>query len=126
MKYGNRKTYVDDIRFDSLAEARYYIYLRDRLRKGEIADLRLQVRFELVPAVYKTEEIQLKTKIKTVKKCVQQAICYIADFVYLEDGKEVVVDVKSAATADNDVYKLKKKLMLALLGIEITEVVNGK
>lgn len=122
MKYGNKKTYVDDIRFDSLAEARYYIYLRDRIRKGEIADLRLQVRFELVPAVYKTEEIQLKTKTKTVKKCVQQTICYIADFVYLEDGKEVVVDVN----ADNDVYRLKKKLMLALLGIEITEVVNGK
>lgn len=104
-KYGNRKTYVDGFKFDSIKEARYYIYLRDRLRKKEISDLRLQVPYELLP-----------------KLPDQQAVHYVADFVYNEDGGEVVVDVKSEATKRKDAYILKKKMMRALLGITIEEV----
>jgi hypothetical protein len=49
-------------------------------------------------------------------------ICdYLADFRYLdtETGEEVVEDVKGWRT---EVYKLKKRLMLACFGIEIREV----
>lgn len=42
-KYGNKKTYVDGIKFDSLKEARYYIYLRSLAESGKIKGLRLQV-----------------------------------------------------------------------------------
>ena len=121
-KYGNRKTWVGDIQFDSIKEAQYYVYLRDRLKKGEISDLRLQVPFEIVPAVYEDRVVRLKTKEKIEKHRVQAAVHYIADFVYLENGKEVVVDVKSAATKKKDAYILKKKMMRAFLGITITEV----
>ena len=54
-------------------------------------------------------------------KVVERAATYIADFVYTENGKTVVEDVKSPATR-TDVYKLKKKLMLYKFGIEIREV----
>jgi hypothetical protein len=47
------------------------------------------------------------------------AICrYRADFVYVESGKRIVEDTKGMRT---DVYKLKKKMMLAILGIDIKE-----
>lgn len=52
-----------------------------------------------------------------IKICV-----YIADYIYIENGRSVVEDVKSAFTAKLPVYRLKKKLLSALLGIEIREV----
>lgn len=55
-------------------------------------------------------------------KRVQAAVRYFANFVFIQDGKEVVVDVKSAATRKKDAYVLKKKMMRALLGIKIEEV----
>lgn len=43
----------------------------------------------------------------------------MADFVYTtEDGAQIIEDVKGMKT---DVYKLKKKLMKELRGIEILE-----
>lgn len=46
-------------------------------------------------------------------------ICnYIADFVYIENGAWIVEDVKGMRTT---LYKIKRALMLALLGIEIRE-----
>lgn len=118
-KYGNKKITVDGITFDSKKEARYYLLLREMEKKGEISGLRLQVPYELIPAVYKEETIQLKTKSKTVTKCIQRAIHYVADFVYTKDGEEIVIDVKGVRTEG---YKLKKKMMLAFRGIEIREV----
>ncbi len=44
-------------------------------------------------------------------------ICtYIADFRYIENGADVYEDFKGMQTA---IFKLKKKLVLALLGIDI-------
>jgi len=120
-KYGNRKVEKDGILFDSRKEASYYLYLKTRLLGGEIENLRMQVPFELIPAIYETQIVHLKTKDKTVQKCVQKAVHYVADFVYtdLAAGKEVVVDTKGFRTKD---YILKKKMMRAFKGIAITEV----
>lgn len=118
-KYGNKKITVDGITFDSKKEARYYLLLREMEKKGEISGLRLQVPYELIPAVYKEETIQLKTKSKTVTKCIQRAIHYVADFVYTKDGNECVVDVKGGHATMTKEFLLKKKLMLALLGIDV-------
>lgn len=122
-KYLNKKTEVDGILFDSRKEAKYYLYLRTLEKTGEIQNLRRQVSYEIIPAVYREETKQLKTKTKTITKCVQQAAHYIADFVYdLPNGETVVVDVKSVITRKNAEYRLKKKMMLAFNGIEIKEV----
>ncbi|MBQ3950048.1 MAG: DUF1064 domain-containing protein [Bacteroidales bacterium] len=122
-KYLNKKTEVDGILFDSKKEASYYLRLKEMETKGEINNLRRQVPYELIPAVYRDEVKHLKTKDKTVTKCLQRATHYIADFVYnLPSGEEIVVDVKSYITRKNAEYRLKKKMMLAFNGIEITEV----
>ncbi len=100
-KYGNKKTVADGIVFDSGKEARRWQELR--IAPG-IGDLERQVRYDIC--------------INNVHVC-----SYVADFVYTTgDGKRVVEDVKSEATRKLPVFRLKKKLMKAVLGIEITEV----
>ena len=123
-KYANTKTEVDGILFDSKKEASYYIELKHRRLSGEITNLRLQVRYEILPSVKEEEIKQLKTKQKIVERCVQRPTYYVADFVYTnpETGQDVVVDVKSKATHKDKVFRLKKKMMRALLGINVIEV----
>ena len=120
-KFGNRKVTVDGIRFDSRKEAKFYLFLKEAEKKGDISDLRLQVPYELIPAIYEDQVIHLKTKDKIVKRCVQKAVHYVADFVYIEtlNNIEVVVDTKGFKTPE---YKLKKKMMRAFKGIDIIEV----
>ena len=123
-KYLNKKTEIDGIVFDSAKEARYYLYLKQREREGEISSLNMQVPFEIIPAVYGTKVKHLKTKDKEERYCIQRATHYVADFVYIitATGRQEVVDVKSEITRKNPEYRLKKKLRLAVKGIEILEV----
>ncbi|GAA0665454.1 DUF1064 domain-containing protein [[Clostridium] innocuum] len=101
-KYGAVKTEVDGIMFDSKREASRYQELRLLEQAGEIANLRLQVPYILFP---KNEH--------------GRALKYIADFVYNDDtGALVVEDAKGHST---DVYKIKRRLMAELKGIEIKE-----
>lgn len=123
-KYHNKKVVIDGHKFDSQKEGRYYLYLKELLEQGVISNLRMQVPYEVIPAIWEDEVRHLKTKDKTVKKCVQRATYYLADFVYIvtETGKEEVVDVKSAATKKKESYRLKKKMMRAFNGIDVIEV----
>ena len=120
-KYGNRKAEIDGHVFDSRKEAKCYLFLKEKEKAGEISDLRLQVPYEIIPAIYETQVVHLKTKDKTVEKCVQKAVHYVADFVYTvtATGKEEVVDAKGFRTEG---YKLKKKMMRAFCGIDIIEL----
>lgn len=97
---------MDGITFDSRKEAERYKLLKMLERTGQIQNLKLQVPFELQPAFRFNGKM-----IHSIK--------YIADFVYRQDGKQVVEDTKGAKT---DVYLLKRKLFLFKYGFEITEV----
>ena len=120
-KYHNTKTEVDGIVFDSKKEAKYYLYLKQLEKEGKITDLQRQVQYELVPAVWRDEIVHLKTKDKTVRRLVQRAINYVADFVYTDTatGATQVIDAKGFRL---ETYKLKKKMMRAFHGIDIKEV----
>ncbi len=98
-KYGAKKTVVDGITFDSQAEATRYGVLKVIQASGLITGLRLQVPYQIT--------------VNGKKVC-----RYVADFVYIENGKEVVEDVKGMKTP---VYNLKKKLMEAVFGVVIFE-----
>ena len=123
-KYNAQPCEADGIRFDSKHEKNRYLELRLLERAGEIADLRLQVKFELIPSQYEPDTVKvLKSgKEKVVKgKCIEHACSYIADFVYtdLRTGKTVVEDTKGVRTKE---YTIKRKLMLWVHGIQIKEV----
>jgi hypothetical protein len=105
-KYGAKKTQVDGITFDSQAEATRYCALKVLERMGMIEDLRLQVVFDLVPSV-------------VIAGRKRPPIRYVADFVYVSHGAQVVEDVKGIKTP---VYLLKRHMMAYLRGIEIQEI----
>ena len=108
MKYGNKKTKVDDITFDSKREADRWLDLRLLERAGRITGLRRQVAFELAPSV----------KFAGARSA-KPALRYFADFEYFENGARVVEDVKSAATAKLDSFQIKRHLMKHLHGIDV-------
>lgn len=105
-KYGNRKTEVDGILFDSKLEADRYSVLKLMERAGIISDLEAKT-----PACV----FRLEVNGIAVGK-------YVADFVYMtQEGEQIVEDTKSKATM-TPVYRLKKKLMKAIHNIDISEV----
>lgn len=110
-KYHSRKTVVDGITFDSGREAERYSQLRLLEKAGKISWLKLQVKFELLPAQYEyTSEIIKRGPNKGQPKrgkCIEKAITYIADFVYCENGAMIVEDAKGCRTKD---YIIKRKL----------------
>ena len=116
-KYGATKVIVDGITFDSIREARRYKDLKLLQSSGKISDLRLQVPFELVPALFEhTGEVYTKGKRKGQPKqgkCIEKAVVYKADFVYTEDGRQIVEDAKGMPTKD---YIIKRKLFRQLYG----------
>lgn len=106
-KYGNQKTPIDGILFDSKREADRYLVLKLMKAGGEIRELDLQVEFELL-----REPVKIK---------------YIADFCYQERRRRapgqffwqyVVEDAKGMRTRE---YKRKRKMMKAVFGIIIRE-----
>ncbi len=123
MKYGNRKTVVDGIEFDSAKEARRYSELKLLQRAGRISDLQLQKEFVLIPAQYETFERYGKTgkRLQDGKRCIEKSCVYKADFCYVQDGQLIVEDTKSRATKTKD-YIIKRKLMLWVHGIKISEI----
>ena len=117
-KYHSHKTVYDGIEFDSKFEAKRYGELKMLEQVGEITDLERQVEFELIPEQREPDTIGPKGGVHR-GKVIEQKCSYIADFVYSDkDGLTVVEDTKGIPTKD---YRIKKKLMLFVWGIRITE-----
>lgn len=122
MKYKNKKVAVDGIQFDSKKEAKRYGELLLMQRAGEITDLQLQKEYVLIPPQY-VNVCTSDGKVK--KKCAERAVKYIADFVYKQDGKTVVEDVKgyrNPSSAGYAKFVLKRKMMLYFHNIVVREV----
>jgi hypothetical protein len=84
-KYNAQKRKVDNIIFDSIAEANYYGKLKGLKQSGEILHIDIHPVFTLTASIK-----------------------YIADFmIFYKNGKIEVIDVKGMKTRD---FKLKEKL----------------
>lgn len=131
-KLNNKAITIDGIEFQSTKEGNRYCELKLLQRSGKISNLELQKRYELIPAQYETVETGEYYKIgakkgqpKTKEVCIEQSVVYIADFVYQENGKTIVEDVKGFRDPSSSTYAkfvLKRKMMLWLHGIKIKEV----
>lgn len=110
-KYGNRKTEVDGILFDSAKEAKRYQELAMLEKAGHIRELERQPKFPLYCPMRSFGAHELVG-------------VYRADFRYREgrEGLLVVEDVKSPATKANALYRWKKKHVEAQYGVTIREV----
>ena len=111
-KYNAKKVKFDGYTFDSRAEYRHYLLLIKRQNDGEIIDLVVHPKFNIVI-----------NKVKIAS--------YTADFQYTDlklkpHPNRVVVDVKSPPTAKKRDFVLVKKLMLAVFGIDVIIVLVGK
>lgn len=98
-KYHNQPIVIDGHRFMSKKEGARYGELRNLERGGIIDQLELQPRFPFV--------------INGIKVCT-----YVADFAYrdVQRDEKIIEDVKGMVT---DVFRIKKKLMTAVLGLEV-------
>lgn len=105
-KYNAVPTEIDGVRFDSKAEARRYVELKDKEKLGLIINLELQPKFDFVINGQKLPRTW-----------------YQADFRYVDvQTDEVIVeDVKGMITP---IYTLKKKLMKAVHNIDVQEVTS--
>ncbi|MBP3409423.1 MAG: DUF1064 domain-containing protein [Clostridia bacterium] len=99
-KYNARRTEYNGRVYDSAHEAETAQQMDFRLKAGDIRGWIPQVEFALPGGVK-----------------------YRADFVVLRnDGRYDVVDAKSDATRKDKTYRIKRRQMKEVLGIEIVEV----
>lgn len=94
-KYNNRKVTRFGITFDSIAEANRYLVLRELFQDGEIGDLNVHTKWEILPAFVDCHGKRVRP------------VYYVDDFDYVRDGHRVVEDVKGHKTA---VYVIKSKM----------------
>lgn len=126
-KYHSQKAIVNGIAFDSLKEARRYSVLNLLQRQGEITDLQMQVPFELIPPQYEeSTEVYTSGKNKGKQKppkLIERGVSYVADFVYVQDGKRIVEDCKGYKKGQAyALFVIKRKLMLQKYGIRVKEI----
>lgn len=118
-KYRNRKVERDGMTFDSKKEYTRWCELKLLEQAGEIKDLQRQVKLVLIPSQREPDIIGKRGGIKK-GKLLEHEVSYVADFIYTDkDGKWVVEDTKGMRTKD---YVIKRKMLLFLWGIKITEL----
>jgi len=94
---------ADGQKFRSKLEATYYNRVRLLQTQGDLIKFEREVRFELI--------------VNGLMVC-----AYVCDFIlYWKDGRIEHIDCKSQATM-TPIYSIKKKLMMAVHGIELKEV----
>lgn len=90
--------------YDSSKEATRHWELKELEKAGKISSLQWQARYQLI--------------VNDLLVCT-----YISDATYLDhDSGQVVVEDVKGGNFRTDVYRLKRKLLKACLGIEVQEV----
>ena len=112
-KYRNKKITYNGETYDSVKEYRRHDELKLLQRAGKISGLERQKKFELIPS----------QKDPKTKKTLLRGISYVADFVYEQDGKKIVEDVKGyRGGSAYAMFMIKKKLMFYFHGILVKEI----
>jgi hypothetical protein len=117
-KYGACKAVHEGVQFDSRKELRRWLELLEAEKRGEITNLRRQVPYVLIPEQREPDTIGKRGGVHR-GRLIERECKYISDIEYDKDGQHIVEDVKGMRTPD---YIIKRKLMLYIHNIRITEV----
>lgn len=139
-RYKHKVIETEDGKFDSKSELERWKYLKSLEDIGVIRDLQRQVTYEVIPKQTKKVVVHMKTKDKVVEKFLEHPVVYVSDFSYdkiVWDSpdkeprwEKVVEDVKGATwrggrrawSSETPEFRIKKKLMLYVHGIEVKVV----
>lgn len=104
-KFHARRCEEDGYTFDSLAEREEYRLLKLRVLAGEITDLEVHPRYDLIV-------------------CERHIGRMTLDFAYtlVATNEPVCVDVKGGRATRTEAYRLRKKIFEACYGLKVTEV----
>jgi len=103
-KMRNKPQRIDGIYFPSKKEGRRYLELFNLQKCCIIIGLEVHPRYEI-----------------DIGK--QHITTYVADFKYYREGKLIIEDVKGRKSGPAyEMFKLKKRLMLAVNDVEISEI----
>ena len=110
-KFHSKPTTLDGYRFDSMAEARRYGELKLLLMADVINHLEIHPEFMITVSPRDGKPDVLIGE-------------YHADFQYWDNEKRkfIIEDVKGGNATKTEAYKLRKKLVEAIYGVEIMEV----
>ena len=112
MKYNNKKVTIDGIKFDSIAESKRWLVLKEELAQGKIRNLKVHPDYHIQEGY---TDPQTGQRVKPIK--------YVADFSYermmttapyLNRWVFIVEDVKGFET---DLFKTKYQMMIEKFGI---------
>lgn len=108
LKFRNQRIEINGIIYDSRKEARRHQELLWLEKAGRISNIRQQVRYVLAPSCHLWNEPKAKPPLR-----------YYADFVYEENGQEIIEDVKSPATRKEPLFRAKLHLMKTQLNKDV-------
>ncbi len=108
-KYHAIPTVIDGIRFASKKEARRYQELKLLEKAGEIWELELQPKFPLIVMPLNQTHAALKVGE------------YRADFAYYDKRRRSHKTIEDCKGVKTETYRLKKKMVEAIYGIQILE-----
>lgn len=112
-RVNHERLVANGIEFDSKAEHDRYLELLVMEKAGLISELECHPRYEIIP----------KQAVPGHRAFLPAH--YTADFRYLDkNGNQVVEDVKSSYTREDQAYILRRKLMWMVNGIYVEEVVR--
>jgi hypothetical protein len=97
-KYNACPVDVDNIHFDSKAEAKRYGQLSTMARNGDIQQLEVHPRYVIWEGVDPDGK--------------KQKITYVADFAYVEGGVKVTEDVKGGTATQTALFRAKRKMFI--------------
>lgn len=103
-------TAPNGIVYDSREE---YLYHQMLLDNEKVSCIHRQVRLNIFPTLYMSIPRQLKTKVRFDKRTLMNGHSYKPDFIFFEDDRLVICDVKSAYTSKLREFRITAKGVLA-------------
>lgn len=97
---------VDGVEYDSRDEYLYHYIL---LTSPNVSCIHRQVRINLIKPIWMFKPKQLKTKVRYDRRLMINGHSYTADFVFFENGRLIICDVKSNYTQSLREFRITAK-----------------